>query len=232
MASLWQEDNDFHPWHINPLYYQKDEAYHNGTIWPWLAGPVISSMLMFNRHELGFNLFYNEAIQILQDDAIGNFAERRDALPRNGQEEPAISGSISQAWSLAEFIRNFYQDFIGYRPNALMNRIIISPKIPGELEFISTNLPYADNFISFTYTANDGTYNFEFKMSGKNSSVEIIFEFPGFDPVHFNLSDDNPSYSISLNSKTQKSYHRYKDLEWYFAQPELKEDSEIFQNKN
>ncbi len=223
VASLWQEDEDFHPWHLNPQNYHKDEAYHNGTVWSWLAGPVISSMLMFNRHELAFNLYYDEAIQILQDDAIGNFAELRDALPRKDQEESAISGTISQAWSLAEFTRNFYQDFIGYRPNALKNRITISPKIPAELGFISTKLPYVENFISFTYTADEGTYNFEFSLIGENGSVEMILKYPGFDPVHFHLTDDDPSYSISLNSKAQRSYFTYTELEWYFAQPELRE---------
>ncbi len=224
VASLWQEDEDFHPWHLYPPFYVKDEAYHNGTVWTWLAGPVISSLLMFNRQELAFNLFYDEAIQILQDDAIGNYAELRDALPREGQDEPSISGTISQAWSLAEFTRNFYQDFIGYQPNVLDQSIIFNPKIPGELQYISSILPYANNFISFIYTTDEENISFEFSMEGGKNTVEIMLKFPGFDPVKFHLQSDNPSFIISLNPKNQRSYHYYTDLEWYFTQPELIED--------
>jgi glycogen debranching enzyme len=226
VASLWQEDEDFHPWHLNSPYYHKDEAYHNGTVWSWLAGPVISSMLMFNRQELAFNLYYDEAIQILKDDAIGNFAELRDALPRKEQSESVISGTISQAWSLAEFSRNFYQDFIGYRPNAAKKRISFYPKIPGELGFISSNLPFTKSIISFTYTADDDYYTFELSLRGENNTVEITFQYPGFDPITFQLNGDNPTTIISLNSVNQRSYHKYTDLEWYFAQPELIEGLE------
>ena len=184
---------------------------------------------MFNRQELAFNLYYDEAIQILQDDAIGNYAELRDALPRKGQDEPSISGTISQAWSLAEFTRNFYQDFIGYRPNAANNRIIFSPKIPGELKYISTQLPYANNFISLTYTAEEETYNFEISLTGENNGLEIVLDYPGFEPVEFKLDNNEPSFTVSFDSKNQRSYRRYIDLEWYFAQPELIEDLKVLQ---
>jgi glycogen debranching enzyme len=232
VASLWQEDENFHPWHQYPSYYHKDEAYHNGTVWTWLAGPVISSLMMYNRHELAFNLFYDEAIQILQDDAIGNYAELRDALPRKGENESSISGKISQAWSLAEFARNFYQDFIGYRPNALMNRIKFYPKIPRELNIISTYLPYAENFISYVYTADEEIYTFEFSLEGEKSTIDVMFQFPGFDSIKFRLDDKNPSFTISLNPRNQRSYHLYKNLDWYFAQPYLKEDLKALEEKN
>jgi len=232
VASLWQEDEDFHPWHLHPSYYDKDEAYHNGTVWTWLAGPVISSMLMFNRHELAFNLFYDETIQIIEDDAIGNFAELRDALPLKGEDEPFISGTISQAWSLAEFTRNFYQDFLGYQPNALENEINFYPKIPAEIKYISTNLPYAGDVISFIYTADDENYMFEFSMEGEKNTTDVIFQFPGFDSVIFQLDNNHPSFKISLNPINQRSYHSFNDLEWYFAQPLLMEGLKALQEKN
>jgi glycogen debranching enzyme len=232
IATLWQEDEDFHPWYYNPTYYPHDAAYHNGMVWSGLAGPVISTMLMFNRQELAFNLFYDQAIQILQDDAIGNFAQMRDALPRNGQSEPAISGAISHAWGLAEFTRNFYQDFIGYQPNVAKKKIKFSPKFPGELVYISTNFHFAESIISFIYKIEEEFYIFEFSLSDETNSVEIIFEYPGFDPVNFHLNGDNPSFVVSLNSRDQRSYHRYTDLEWYFVQPELVENLKAFQSKD
>jgi predicted glycogen debranching enzyme len=42
VASLWQEEDDFHPWHHYESLYPQDAAYHNGVVWTWLAGPVIN----------------------------------------------------------------------------------------------------------------------------------------------------------------------------------------------
>jgi glycogen debranching enzyme len=232
VASLWQEDENFHPWHIYPSYYHKDEAYHNGTVWSWLAGPVISSMMIFNQNELAFNLYYDQAIQILEDDAIGNLAELRDALPHKELREPLVSGTVSQAWSLAEFVRNFYQDFIGFRPNALVNKINFSPNLPRDLSYISTRLSYANNYILFSYKKEEDIYSLGFKLEGAKNTVDVIFQFPGYEPVDFRLNEDNPSYELVLNSKNQKSYHSYTDLNWYFAQPELVEGLKTIQKMN
>jgi hypothetical protein len=231
VASLWQEDKDFHPWHIYPSYYAKDEAYHNGTVWTWLSGPVISSMLIFNRYELAFNLFDNTTKQIIFDDAIGNLAELRDALPRKGSDEPLVSGPVSQAWSLAEFIRNFYQDFIGYRPNSIENKINLSPKIPTDLSYIFTNLPYRNTSISFTYRVEEGLYMFEIEIADNSVGVDVSFQFPGFDAIEFRLDKVNPSFDLSLDPLNQKSFYQYQNLDWYFAQPELIENLKQFSKK-
>jgi hypothetical protein len=37
---------------------------------------------------------------------------------------------VSQAWNLAEFIRNVYDDYLGVRINALEKRIALRPRIP------------------------------------------------------------------------------------------------------
>jgi glycogen debranching enzyme len=211
VASLWQEDINFHPWYIHPSNYNRDEAYHNGTVWTWLAGPVISSMLIFNRHELAFNLYYDMAIQILQDDAIGNLAELRDALPRSGLGEPLISGKISHARSLAEFVRN--------------------SKIPGDLQYISTTLPYQNSSISFTYNAEEEGYKFEFYLENGESNIDVSLLFPGYDPLEFRLDKENTSFDLSLKYSNQRSYHLYQELDWYFAQPELIENLKIFRAK-
>jgi glycogen debranching enzyme len=229
VASLWQEDKDFHPWYIYPSHYAKDEAYYNGTVWTWLSGPVISSMLLFNRYELAFNLFDNTTKQIIFDDAIGNLAELRDALPRVGSGEPCVFGNISQAWSLAEFLRNFYQDFIGYRPNSIENRINLSPKIPTDLSYIFTNLPYKNSFISFTYRVEEELYIFNIEIGDDSVRVDVSFQFPGFDAIEFRLDEDNPSFNLSLDPLNQKSFHQYQNLDWYFAQPELLENLKALQ---
>ena len=224
VASLWQEDNDFHPWHHYEPLYPQDAAYHNGTVWTWLAGAVISSLNKFHQEGLAYQLFFNEATQILNRDAIGNFSGLLDALPREGERTPRVSGTVSQAWSLAEFIRNFYQDFIGYQPDALHSVIYLNPRIPYEMNSIQLYLLYKNNRIGFFYEELDDRYSFRIESERVQETINIFFHFPGFDPVQFALSRNSFSSSFEFFKEDRSSYLIDDDLEWFFCQPELGDD--------
>jgi predicted glycogen debranching enzyme len=133
VASLSQDDENFHPYHIYPPYYPKDAAYHNGTVWTWLQGSVISELCHFNQQDFAFGLTLNAVHQILERGAVGTQSELLDALPRPGESEPRLSGTFSQAWNLAEFIRNFYDDYLGIRVSLLDHRLVLRPRLPKRL---------------------------------------------------------------------------------------------------
>ncbi len=226
VSSLTQNDEDFHPWFNFPIQYLNEESYYNGAVSTWLAGPVISSMMRFNRFELAFNLFYDNAMQILLDDAIGSLAELRDAIPRMGKFESQVCGKLSHANSLAQFIINFYQDLVGYRPDAIKRTIHLSSKLPADFSYISTKLPYLNTFFIFKFHIEEDIYFFDFEMEDSDNieEIDVFFDFPGFETQKFRLGGDKSSYVISLDPLNQKSYHQYQDLDWYFAQPEYRED--------
>src|SRR5207249_115343 len=113
VGSLSKEDSNFHPYHHYMPYYVQDAAYHNGIVWTWLAGKWIDVAAEYGLHDLAFQVTDNMAGQILGRGAVGTLSELVDAAPRPGEPEPRLSGTYSQAWSLAEFIRNFYQSYLG-----------------------------------------------------------------------------------------------------------------------
>jgi glycogen debranching enzyme len=115
VASLAQDDKDFHPYHVYPNY-PKDAAYHNGTVWLWLSGPVNSILISSGRGDLAWRISQVEMNEILHGQTMGTLPELYDAIPQKGDSVPRPSGCVSQAWSLAEFCRVFYQDFLGIRP--------------------------------------------------------------------------------------------------------------------
>lgn len=129
VASLWQGDDNFHPYHQYEPYYPKDAAYHNGTVWTWLQGPLVSELCACTSESLAFALSENSVHQILDRGAIGTQSELLDAIARPGELEPRLSGTFSQAWSLAEFVRNFYDDYFGVRYNGLMRRLTVAPHL-------------------------------------------------------------------------------------------------------
>ncbi len=133
VASLSQTDEDFHPYHQYPPYYPKDAAYHSGTVWTWLQGPLISALCRFGKQDFARELTANAAHRILDRGAVGTQSELLDAVPRKGETEPQPSGTFSQAWNLAEFVRNFYEDYLGYHPDLLNREIAIQAHIPRQM---------------------------------------------------------------------------------------------------
>jgi predicted glycogen debranching enzyme len=82
----------------NPL--QRDSAYHQGTVWPWLLGPfVLAHYRVYGNAEKA--LSFLEPLQAhLQEAGVGSISEIFDAEP------PHIpNGCIAQAWSVAEVLR-------------------------------------------------------------------------------------------------------------------------------
>jgi predicted glycogen debranching enzyme len=88
-----------------PKYYgdlrARDAAYHQGTVWAWLVGPLIDAWLkVYPDDTAGARALLGGFIPHLNQACIGSISEIFDAdppfLPR---------GCISQAWSVAEILR-------------------------------------------------------------------------------------------------------------------------------
>jgi hypothetical protein len=117
VASLYQFDENYHPWHHYAPYYVQDAAYHNGIVWTWLSGAMISTIVTLGQNETTYALLNETASQILHRGAVGTQSELLDAMPRLGQKYPQLSGTQTQAWNLAEFVRNVHEDLAGIQPH-------------------------------------------------------------------------------------------------------------------
>ena len=137
VASLAQDDSAFHPWHVAPQYYPKDAAYHNGTVWTWLQGPLISLLCGAGGEAIAWQLTEESVHLILDAGAAGTLPELLDALPRPARQEVRPSGTFSQTWSLAEFLRNYYDDYCGVRFDALTRTLSVAPALPAGLREVS-----------------------------------------------------------------------------------------------
>ncbi|MEE9289150.1 MAG: amylo-alpha-1,6-glucosidase, partial [Bacteroidota bacterium] len=134
VASLSQNDEDFHPYHHYQPFYVQDAAYHNGVVWTWLSGQVIYGMTRYDLQEKAYRLTENLIDQILDYGGVGTISELLDTAPRPDEKRPRRSGTFSQAWSLAEFIRNIYQDYFGVMPDATGDILFLSPRLPKSIE--------------------------------------------------------------------------------------------------
>lgn len=86
---------------------QRDSAYHQGTVWPWLMGAFIESYLKVNdfsrqSRKKSSNFIAPLIEHFTQDACIGSISEIFDGDPPHKPR-----GCIAQAWSVAELLRSY-----------------------------------------------------------------------------------------------------------------------------
>ena len=108
LRSLSPSDPSYRPRYKGGVL-ERDSAYHQGTVWPWLIGPYISAYVKVHkqskeaRRQAGLLLRpFEEHLRMV---ALGQISEIADAdLPN----EPR--GCVAQAWSIGELLRAAVED--------------------------------------------------------------------------------------------------------------------------
>ena len=93
---------------------QRDKAYHSGIVWPWLLGPYAKACVKYTGEKGAGRMrkILEEFFELAVVKAgLGTVSEVYDA------EEPfKPGGCISQAWSVAEPLRAYFEDALNMRP--------------------------------------------------------------------------------------------------------------------
>jgi len=84
---------------------ERDGAYHQGTVWPWLAGPFIEAWVRVHGNTPDIKTtarerYLNPLLQQIHDPGLGHLSEIADADPPHTPR-----GCPFQAWSLGEVMR-------------------------------------------------------------------------------------------------------------------------------
>lgn len=175
LFSLSPYDPLFHPKHEYEEFYHKDAAYHNGTIWQWNTGAYISACAKANNLFLDkkpSNILLNYSKMILDWGCAGSLSENIHAQ-LDSNNNPVLSGTFSQAWSLSEFVRNIEQDVLGFVPRLVEEKISLNPKLPQGCSQWTGMIPFGKNWLlDLSIEYNEGIYNCKLKWI----SEEIDFD--------------------------------------------------------
>jgi len=97
----------------------RDGAYHQGTVWPWLLGPFLTSYVKVHGAtddaRARADHFLNPMREHLFDAGLGQISEVFD-----GDAPHRPGGCFAQAWSVAEVLRTYVEDAKGMRPELLI----------------------------------------------------------------------------------------------------------------
>jgi len=96
--------------------YNKDLAYHNGTVWPWLMGPFIKAFVKVKdcdpaQRRYAFQNFLQPMIDVYGNLWDGSIHEIFDGDPPYTPQ-----GCTTQAWSVAEILRAWVEDIENIKP--------------------------------------------------------------------------------------------------------------------
>ncbi|MGR5065048.1 amylo-alpha-1,6-glucosidase [Photobacterium sp. DNB22_13_2] len=214
ITSLSQHDPIFHPYHANRNEYHKDAAYHNGTIWGWNAGFTVSSLIEYGYADFAYKLTQNLSDQILYLGHRGAMSENLDAF-LNEQGGLTTTGTYAQAWSVSEFTRNGYQDYVGFKPELLAGKVVLAPCIPSAWQQFDAELRFGDsNALLVSYQLNEqGLQCFELQYKSHNP-VQLELHLMAKDKAKYQLvinADElpaeikfDPTYSsVSVNGQVR-----------------------------
>jgi glycogen debranching enzyme len=100
---------------------ERDGAYHQGTVWPWLMGPFITAYVKVNGRSDAARRQAREWLLPLKDHVadggLGHISEIFD-----GDAPQLPRGCIAQAWSAAEILRALVEDVHGIQPAPFQSR--------------------------------------------------------------------------------------------------------------
>jgi predicted glycogen debranching enzyme len=96
LRSLAPDDSSFRGVHRGGVA-ERDLAYHQGTVWPWLVGPYVEAAIRVGRPVDGV---FDGLDAHLAEWGLGSVSETADGNPPHG-----ATGCPFQAWSVAEALR-------------------------------------------------------------------------------------------------------------------------------
>lgn len=110
IRSLSPDSQNYRGTYLGELI-QRDAAYHMGTSWGYLTGPFLSAYLKVHHHskqaiETALELM-QPLIDHLEDGCLGGIAEIFD-----GTQPCTSRGCYTQAWSVGELIRVYFEDIL------------------------------------------------------------------------------------------------------------------------
>ena len=114
--------------------------------------------------------------QALFQGAVGSLSENADAWPRPGASWARRSGTFLQAWSNAEHIRVWYQDFLGIRPRLLDGIIAITPRIPSAIGSLRYSELLGDGALVGAFEREKDCRRYVYRSSGLTAGLVFDIE--------------------------------------------------------
>ena len=108
LRSLSPRDPQYRPRYEGGVW-ERDSAYHQGTVWPWLMGPFLTAYVKVNARRDDARAQAAEWLGAFHEHMlIGGLGQVSEIADAEAPHEPR--GCVAQAWSVAELLRAAVED--------------------------------------------------------------------------------------------------------------------------
>ncbi|ERI95152.1 putative glycogen debranching enzyme, type [Clostridiales bacterium oral taxon 876 str. F0540] len=109
LRSLAYDDNEYKGIFIGGIF-ERDSAYHQGTVWSWLIGPFITAINRWYKDKSLCLKVIEPFYDHIEDRCVGNISEVFD-----GNSPNTARACFAQAWGAAELLRAYIEDVAEYK---------------------------------------------------------------------------------------------------------------------
>lgn len=155
VGTLARSDPKFHAHVEDEGNAPKEEATQNGPVWTWLAGQLVYTLSRYDRQDLTYGITRYMATRILTTDMVGALPEVYEAALREGESLPRSAGLQASLTGMAEFIRSFYQDYLGVRVDAVSGQMWVQPKLPDDIRDVDFTVSIGEHPVHVQYVRGD-----------------------------------------------------------------------------
>jgi hypothetical protein len=99
------------------------------TIQTWMAGQMVYALTRYDCQDISYPVTRRLAERILTTDMVGVLPQMYAASAAGGTQAPVI-GAPASLVAVAEFVRSFYQDYLGVHVNMTTGSLALEPKLP------------------------------------------------------------------------------------------------------
>jgi hypothetical protein len=142
----------------------------NGIIYNWMAGQMVYALTRYDCQHISYPITRRLADRILTTDMVGALPEMYEA---NG--EARALGSQASLAAMAEFIRSFYQDYLGVHINMTTQSLALEPKLPDEIDNVDFTIFAGDHPISARYERKPESDHVVLRGEGFSDSLRVTF---------------------------------------------------------
>ena len=144
-------DPGFHTFHYDRQLYAPQQGVYEGVIHTWLAGEWTTQAVKFGLPDSAMIVTRNMSNTILHGAIPGTLPEMIDAARLDGDSLVRASGYMSSARGLAEYLRSWYEGYLGVSVDHMGSHLTLYPNLPASVTDVDFNVPVGGSSVAVQY---------------------------------------------------------------------------------
>ncbi len=197
-------DSGFCPVHYGQPLYPPSRCAYEGVLHPWLAGEWITQAARFGLPDSAIIVTRNQAKAILNGPTLGTLPEMMDAEGPGGDSLLPESGYLSSARSLAEYLRSWYEGYLGVSVDRMGSRLTLRPNLPGSVTDVDFDVPVGSSRVAVHYRKMNNQMTVELWSPPGTHAVHVVLLAPVISRAKAGLRNSSVLQQTDVDLKADK----------------------------